>query len=191
VGVSAAKPLTVFGVWLVGGLTLGAGLSGLAYSFVVSDGPAPRPAVSVGVRGIPPEPQVTVPAAPAAPAALPSVRPNPDVRELGSATPAAQAARSTPASPVLAASESELSLLKRARQAAQAEPAKALTLTAEHARLFRTGALEQEREMIAIDALLRLGQRAEAAQRAKRFQAQYPGSAHARRLSTLFESFAP
>jgi hypothetical protein len=86
------------------------------------------------------------------------------------------------------ASESELSLLKRAREA---DPTQALALTAEHARRFPTGALEQEREMIAIDALLRLGRRDVAEQRAKRFQAQYPGSAHARRLSALFDSSAP
>jgi hypothetical protein len=198
VGVVAAKPLAVFGAWLVGGLALGAGLSGLAYSVVSPNGPAPReqPAATVVLRSAPQDARAPQPEAPAlvpeVPLALPSAQRSLEMRGSESQTPvarepAASETQHSPATPA-AASESELSLLKRARDA---DPTQALALTAEHARRFPAGVLEQEREVIAIDALLRLGRGDAAAQRAKRFQTHFPGSAHARRLSALFESSTP
>lgn len=197
VGVVAAKPLAVFGAWLVGGLALGAGLSGLAYSVVSPDGSAPReqPAATVVLRGAPQDARAPQPEAPAivpeVPLVLPSAQRSLEMRGSESQTPIARepAASETEHPPApAAASESELSLLKRARDA---DPAQALALTAEHARRFPVGVLEQEREVIAIDALLRLGRADAAAQRAKRFQTHFPGSAHARRLSALFEASIP
>jgi hypothetical protein len=116
------------------------------------------------------------------------VAPSIEVRALPLSVPSARKAASLPAASAAAAvtPESELSLLKRAREASQANPAQALIITSQHAKLYPGGALEQEREVIAIDALLRLGKQAEAAQRAKQFQERYPGSAHARRLDALF-----
>jgi hypothetical protein len=71
---------------------------------------------------------------------------------------------------------SEGTLLLRARRAV--DPATALALTNEHQTLFPTGRLSEERERIAIDALLQLERRAEARQRAERFLARWPASPH-------------
>ena len=48
-----------------------------------------------------------------------------------------------------------------------------------------TGALDQEAEVVAIDALLRLGRRADATARARTFEAAHAGSLHARRIKRL------
>lgn len=79
----------------------------------------------------------------------------------------------------------EVSLLGRAQQSLAADPAAALALTAEHARSFPHGTLAQEREFIAIEALEALGRHPEAVARATRFRAEYPSSAHLRRLDPL------
>jgi hypothetical protein len=77
----------------------------------------------------------------------------------------------------------ELDLLARARRVVATQPERALQLTAEHGRLFQTGALAQEREVLAIDALQRLGLRELAEARARRFAERYPDSAHRVRIA--------
>jgi hypothetical protein len=81
----------------------------------------------------------------------------------------------------------ELSLLRQAQEAVATAPARALSLCATHAERFGGGVLGQEREVIAIDALLRLGRVTEAQGRAERFRATYPGSAHTRRIDAALE----
>ena len=135
----------------------------------------PSAAASAGVRSRAPEP--------AAPAA--SVVDEP--------LPPAAAAPSTGAlaSPVLSDSASEtekrdeLGLLGRAQTALETDAGRALALTSDHERKFANGALVQEREVIAIDALLRLGRRTEAQARAERFHRQFPASVHGRRVDVL------
>jgi outer membrane protein assembly factor BamD (BamD/ComL family) len=74
--------------------------------------------------------------------------------------------------------ETEAHLLQRAKDALSGSPAAALALAEEHAARFPAGALAQEREVLIIQALARLG-RAEAAHaRARRFLDAYPGSVH-------------
>jgi hypothetical protein len=85
------------------------------------------------------------------------------------------------------ASPDELKLLARAQRALSSDPSSALALAGEHVRSFPSGALVQEREMIAIDALLRLERAAEASLRAARFHQRFPSSAHRRRVDVLFE----
>jgi hypothetical protein len=156
---------------------------GVAYSFATTEGPAQQaPPAAAAVRAALPEPRVIASEAVVAAPSVPSIV---DLRGLQLATPSARAARSPPTPEHADNPESEISLLKRAREAMQANPRKALALSSEHAKLYPGGALEQEREVIAIDALLRLGRKAEAAERAKQFQAHHRGSAHARRLGTL------
>jgi hypothetical protein len=72
----------------------------------------------------------------------------------------------------------EVALLDAARSALATDPRRALTLTQEHARRFPHGALSQEREVIAIDALSKLGQTDAAKARGSDFERRYPGSAH-------------
>lgn len=117
-------------------------------------------------------PPVDVPPPPHAVAVSPSVRPS--------------AASSAPGTP-----NDELQLLARARAALDSDAGRALALTSDHERRFPRGALAQEREVIAIDALLRLGRRAAASARAERFRRLYPTSVHERRIDVLLNPPAP
>jgi hypothetical protein len=78
-------------------------------------------------------------------------------------------------------------LLGAAQSALAADPNRALQLTAEHRRQFPSGAFTQEREVIEIDALYRLGRKAEAERRATQFIARNPGSSYARRVKDLLK----
>jgi len=100
---------------------------------------------------------------------------------------AAPAPATTAASAVFpdAPGSAEVGLLDRANHALGSDPAAALQLTQEHAREFPAGALTQESEFIAIEALLALGRTAEADARIDRFRKRFPGSAHIRRLDML------
>lgn len=88
---------------------------------------------------------------------------------VGGTAPAARA--SNPA-------QAEATLLEQARAALSASPAQALRLAQQHAQQFPHGLLTQEREVIAISALRRLGRTTEADARAARFDARYPHSLH-------------
>ena len=103
---------------------------------------------------------------------------------LSSATPVASA-------PPALTKPSELTLLREAQKAVRAEPSKALALANQHARLYPSGLLAQERETVAISALESLGRSAEARARAERFRAAYPGSAYWPRIQHLLGSDAP
>jgi hypothetical protein len=81
--------------------------------------------------------------------------------------------------------EAELELLRRARGQLANTPQRALEATDQHHAQFRNGVFAQEREAIAIEALVRLGKPARARQRAKAFHSRYPNSAYARRLETI------
>ncbi len=78
----------------------------------------------------------------------------------------------------LSSTQAEAALLEKARSELASSPAQALAATQEHAQRFPHGLLTQEREVIAISALRRLGRTAEADARAARFEKRYPNSAH-------------
>jgi hypothetical protein len=65
--------------------------------------------------------------------------------------------------------------------------AEALQAAELHAKRFPSGSLAQEREMIAIESLLRLSRRAEAERRADKFRKAWPTSTHLVRLNTLLK----
>ena len=125
------------------------------------------------------EPAVAVPSVSAPPA--PSA--NPLVLE-PTAPHAAPVQKSTPAkrdrdrvqTPARASSEADL--LERARAALARSPNESLALTREHLRRFPKGALAEEREVIAIEALQRLGDTSAAERRALEFERRYRGSVH-------------
>ncbi len=79
----------------------------------------------------------------------------------------------------------ELAVLEAAQRALAADPRAALALTERHRRTFGAGSFAQEREMLAIEASLRLGQRALAERRARAFERAYPSSSHRARLADL------
>jgi hypothetical protein len=116
------------------------------------------------------QPAATVDSAPA-----PSASPEPAAKPPREPTPAAQPAEHEKP-------RTELQLLFEARKALQAQPEAALRLLAEHAARFHNGQLAPEREVLAIEALRKLGRNTEADQRLREFQARYPQSIHLRRL---------
>lgn len=87
------------------------------------------------------------------------------------------------AGPVLAPSEG--ALLLSARRQLASDPSSALALTEEAARRFPDGALAPEREVLAIEALARLGRLPAARARFASFRAVYPQSPHLARLESL------
>jgi hypothetical protein len=82
---------------------------------------------------------------------------------------------------------SEAQLLQRAQSALKDNPEGALALAREHRRRFPQGALAQEREVIMIEAMSRLGRIDEARKRSERFERNYPGSAHRRKVESAVE----
>lgn len=80
---------------------------------------------------------------------------------------------------------SELEFLKRARSALAADPAQAYALTERCRAQYPSGELAQEREYIAISALVRLGRGSEASSRAALFRMHYPSSAYLPRLERV------
>jgi hypothetical protein len=83
------------------------------------------------------------------------------------------------------AATTELELLQRANAALKGQPAQALALAFEHRQLFPAGNLGQEREVIAIKALVALGDSARARESLARFESVYPRSAHAGKLREI------
>ena len=79
----------------------------------------------------------------------------------------------------------ELAMLEQASRALDASPEKTLALTDEHQKRFRAPKFAQERERLAVVALVRLGRRDEAKRRADAFEAAFPGSAHLTRIREL------
>jgi hypothetical protein len=76
----------------------------------------------------------------------------------------------------------EFRLLRAARQALGTHPERALKLTDEHVRRFAHGMLVQEREAIAIDALVALGKDARARLRAQAFLQSHASSPYRGRV---------
>lgn len=77
---------------------------------------------------------------------------------------------------------SELELLRRAQVALQARPREAFQLTQEHRRLYPGGEFAQERDALAIQALMRAGETEKARELAKLFIGAHPSSPHAHRF---------
>ncbi|RYE83811.1 MAG: hypothetical protein EOO75_18870 [Myxococcales bacterium] len=101
--------------------------------------------------------------------------------------PSARPPRPQASTPVdeAARERAETQLLDRAQQSLGADPATTLRLCEEHARGYPGGALGLEREVLAIDALVRLGRREEAERRAARFRERHPGSGYLPRLAVI------
>lgn len=136
--------------------------------------PRPAPVVEEVPRGLDP---AEAPPSPT-PAPGPHARPRttPAERDAGRAD-----AATAPADP-----EAEVALVRSAQQALRAgAAARALELAADHARRFPSGLLAQEREVVAIESLARLGRTAEARARADAFRRRWPRSAHVRRLDVI------
>ena len=91
------------------------------------------------------------------------------------------------APPVPAATTAEAELLNAAQRVLSTNPERALALTRTHRQRFPNGVLAQEREVIAIEALSRLGRKDDARRRSEEFGRTYPGSAHQRKVESALE----
>jgi hypothetical protein len=76
----------------------------------------------------------------------------------------------------------EITLLKEARANLSTNPSQALAFTEQHRSDFPRSTMVQEREVIAIAALVRLGNTAAAHERANRFRKAYPQSAYLKQI---------
>lgn len=90
------------------------------------------------------------------------------------------------------AASGEFALIQRAQAALPSDPALALAIADEHARAFPAGELTQEREVVAVEALSRLGRRAEAKRRASALLERFPSTPYEPRLErALGERVSP
>jgi hypothetical protein len=82
----------------------------------------------------------------------------------------------------VASRSSEASLLQRARRLAGDRPTEALRILAEHARVYPSGILAPEREVLAIQILRAQSRTSEANSRLTAFRQHYPDSVYLERL---------
>jgi len=161
------------GVLVVTGLSLG-----FRWSSPSAGPPArssARPARSATIPRRAPRPSATVIAPAIASQRVPST----------ASTGGSAATTDAPNAIARAASGSEFSLVSRAQASLGTDPVRALALVSDHERQFPNGTLVEECEIIAIDALLRLGRHPEAEARALHFKDRFPASVHRRRLDVL------
>lgn len=85
----------------------------------------------------------------------------------------------------------ELRLLQQAQALVRTEPGAALGLVRQHRALFPSSGLAQEREVLEIEALCRLGRPGAARAGAERFGRRWPGSMHLRRVQRLIADAGP
>jgi hypothetical protein len=85
--------------------------------------------------------------------------------------------------PALAITETQI--LRDARLVLDRDPRSALALSEQHRRDYPSGSFTQERELIAITALVKLGRHSEASERATRFRSAYPSSPYRARLDRI------
>jgi hypothetical protein len=110
---------------------------------------------------------------------VPASSPSPNVGPTAPSEPTA-AAPAPSASSARTKMPNEAALLERARRALSSNPALALELTRRHQAEFPRGVLRQEREVIAIEALRRLGKADQARERGSDFRREFPDSPHGR-----------
>ncbi len=131
----------------------------------------------------------TAPATPAEEPAAPVAPPAPSPAE---SAPAPEVVGSAPVPPAPTVSHerapSESDLVGQAQAALSGNPARALALCEQHRRLYPRGVLVQEREVLAVEALQRLGRHSQAVARGERFLKAFPGSAHQSKIAAIVGS---
>lgn len=105
----------------------------------------------------------------------------------GSSSPAGSAASTAPGPSSATGAPSEIELLRDARLALRQSPAAALAFAEQHARLYPQGKLTQERELIAISALVASGRRTAALSRGARFEQAFPTSPYRKQVGELLK----
>lgn len=106
----------------------------------------------------------------------------------GQSSPAQRLAANGAGTPATdAALPTELELLRGARLALKGSPAEALRLAEQHRVSYPSGKLTQERELIAISALVALGRRTAALSRATSFEQAFPSSPYRKQIGELLQ----
>jgi hypothetical protein len=82
----------------------------------------------------------------------------------------------------------EADMLHEAKRALPEHPARSLAITLQHARIHPEGLLQEERDALRIEALVRLGHTARASEAFAAFRSRYPRSAYAQRMAAWFTS---
>ena len=180
VPVAAASKASGIKLGLLGAALIVAGGGAWLLSASPSSPPSPAPSAQRPSLQVSPKPSPVVPAVPPAAENAPAAPEPAPAAALDSAPVAAK----LPEKPTPPARLSEAELLEQARAALRADPARALQRANEHAARFPRGVLVQEREVLAIQALRKLGRSADADRRAAAFVKAFPGSAFARQLAT-------
>ncbi len=175
---------------LLGGMTAGGlALVALGAAFVASSmgtsehaatpgAPVVASAVSAPLEAPPPVTTSDVPMMPVE--ALPSSSATPS-----SASAPARIATARPApSSEKPRREDEFELIQRAQDKLASEPARAMAILQDHARLFPAGELTQERETMAVEALVRMHRKPEARTRANALLARFPRTPYVARLES-------
>ena len=171
----------------------GAAVGVVASVLLLMPAPAPAPAPALAPAPAPALAPAPAPAPALAPApAAEAVRVVPTAPEPAARRARAQATSDqpgrVPADRAIDDPVAELALLERAQRVLRSDPAAALALAEEHRARMPRGALAQEREMLAIEALFRLDRDAQAQRRARAFEQRYPQSSHRPRLRDLLTS---
>jgi len=179
-----AAPRPTWLAWVAGGV----GTAAVAWLLLR---PTPDPVSSSPIASSPiaSGPIASGPVAPSPPIAIAPPASDSSTPAASSAEPADLPPRTAPGAAKAPGSAShasrgpdEAELLRSAQAALAERPAQTLALTAEHERRFERGALREEREVLAIEALRRLGRNAAAAERAARFERRYPRSLHLEKI---------
>ena len=186
-GATIKAPLAAFrwGAWVAGGVVSGVAIWSITRGTPESSTASPpqaAPIESPASNVLPPARPLTTPAPAPEHAVAPGPEPTPALAEPHAADEAA-AQHGRQRRPKAGASGlREAELLQKAQALLSEDPSQALALTREHERRFQRGALAQEREVIAIEALKRLGREQAASDRAAEFERRYSGSVHQSRV---------
>jgi hypothetical protein len=173
------------------------GVLGGVFLFVAVEpsqrGAAPAPRAGVALAPAAENPALT-PGAPARPSGFGSrADPRASTAQPETSVPpaAVQQESSRAKSPTASDPLAELALLERARRVLATNPVRALALTEQHRQRYRAGQFAEERELLAIQALIGAGQRSAAERRARSFSRAHPNSVHAHRLGVILQREAP
>lgn len=138
---------------------------------------------------LPTEPSGPSAPAPERPAAIAAAYVDPPAISVDALPAAAPSARTSAAAaiperkrPVDTAHATELDVVRRARVALASDPTEALAVASEHAREFPDGEFVQEREVIAVEALARLGRKEDALRRGRSLVEKFPRTPYVVRL---------
>jgi hypothetical protein len=178
-GAAPAVPL-VKGWLVAGGAVVVAG----ALVLVARRAPAPSVAPS------PPPPSTSASASAAVDAVPPAAAPEPRSPPEPRRAPAASAGRVAPtaASSSEDALAGETKLLNRAHAAMATDPRQAYAFASEHAKRYPRGQLAAERELILVQALVKLGRAREAEARGRALRKSAPSSIYGERLDTILDA---